>query len=100
VVAHVGAETPFHFLRFFPLHRMAELPPTPVATLVRAREIAQAEGLRHVYVGNLDLPGGEDTACAACGQVLIRRRRYAILENRLQNGACPACGHAVHGVWK
>jgi pyruvate formate lyase activating enzyme len=100
VVAHAGAETPFHFLRFFPLHEMTELPPTPVATLVRAREIAHAEGLRHVYVGNLDLPGGEDTACAGCGQVLIRRRRYAILENRLCDGACPACGHAVHGVWK
>jgi pyruvate formate lyase activating enzyme len=100
VVAHAGAETPFHFLRFFPMHRMTELPPTPVETLVRAREIARAEGLRHVYLGNLDLPGGEDTCCAGCGQVLIRRRRYVILENRLRDGACPACGHAAHGVWR
>lgn len=100
VVGHVGAETPFHFLRFFPLHRMTHLPPTPVATLLRARALARAEGLKHVYVGNLDLPGGEDTCCAACGQLLIRRARYTILENRVLDGKCPDCGQTVTGVWK
>jgi len=100
VVANVGAETPFHFLRFFPLYRMTHLPPTPAQTLLRAREIARAEGLKHVYVGNLELPDGEDTFCAACSKPLIRRARHTLIENRVKVGKCPDCGHAVQGVWK
>ena len=100
VKAHAGAETPLHFLRFVPLHRMAHLPPTPAATLSRARHLARAEGLKHVYVGNLEIPHGEETCCAACGRTLIRRRRHAVLENRLQDGRCPDCGQALHGVWQ
>ncbi len=100
VVTHVGAETPFHFLRFFPMYRMTHLPPTPLETLIRALAIAQAEGLKHVYVGNLEVPNGEDTFCAACARSLIRRSRYTISENRVQDGKCPDCGHAVNGVWK
>ena len=100
VVTHVGAETPFHFLRFFPMYRMTHLPPTPLETLIRALAIAQAEGLKHVYVGNLEVPNGEDTFCAACARSLIRRSRYTISENRVQDGKCPDSGHAVNGVWK
>ncbi|MEI8243792.1 MAG: AmmeMemoRadiSam system radical SAM enzyme [bacterium] len=100
VKAHAGAETPFHFLRFIPRHRMMHLPPTPAETLRRAREIACAEGLKHVYIGNLDVTQGEDTFCAACARPLVRRARYAIQENRVKNGKCPDCGHAVCGVWE
>jgi len=97
---HAGAETPLHFLRFFPLYRMTHLPPTPADTLIRARDIAKAEGLKHVYVGNLDLPDGENTFCASCGHVVIRRSRHVVTENRLNHGACPDCGRALHGVWQ
>lgn len=99
VAQHPGPETPFHFLGFHPMHHMKGLPPTPVATLVRAREIARAEGLRHVYIGNREAPGGEDTVCASCGRTLIRRNRFQVTENRLRNGACPDCGKTVPGVW-
>jgi pyruvate formate lyase activating enzyme len=97
---HAGAETPFHFLRFFPMYRMTQLPPTPQETLVRAREIARAEGLKHVYVGNLEVPDGENTFCAGCGKRLIQRVRHTVLENRVQDGKCPDCHRDVNGVWK
>ena len=100
VVTHVGAETPFHFLRFFPLYRMTHLPPTPAETILRAREIARAEGLKHIYIGNLEAADGEDTFCAACGTRLIRRTRHTVTENLLKDGACPHCRHAMQGVWK
>jgi len=100
IVTHVGAETPFHFLRFFPMYRMTHLPPTPAETIIRAREIARAEGLKHVYVGNLDVPDGEDTFCAACGKRLIRRTRHTVTENIVKDGKCPYCGHALQGVWQ
>jgi len=96
----VGVEVPLHFSRFFPLYRMTHLPPTPVETLLRAREIARQAGLKHVYVGNVEVPDGETTFCAGCGKRLLVRERYVIRENGVTAaGACPACGKKIYGVW-
>ena len=97
---HAGVEMPLHFSRFFPLYRMTHLPPTPIETLLRAREVAKQAGLKHVYVGNVEVPDGETTFCAGCGARLVVRQRYVIMENRVTAaGACPACGRRVFGVW-
>ena len=47
------ADNPLHFSRFFPRYRMQDIPPTPISTLRSARQIAQEEGLRYVYLGNV-----------------------------------------------
>ena len=100
VAATIGAETPLHFSRFFPQFRMTHLPPTPIGTLTRARDIARKEGLKHVYVGNAEVADGETTTCASCGAALITRQRYVVKANRLtQGGACPDCGKRAQGVW-
>jgi pyruvate formate lyase activating enzyme len=100
VKENMGWETPLHFSRFFPQYRMRHLPPTPADTLLRARDIARAEGLKHVYVGNVLVAGGGDTCCASCGKTLIRRSGYTILDNSLRDGRCPDCGTEVYGVWQ
>ncbi len=97
---HVGRETPLHFSRFFPQFRMRNLPPTPLPTLQRARQIAEDIGLDYVYIGNITESRGGVTACPKCKRVLIRRSGYSILENTLRNGRCPACGKEIYGVWK
>jgi pyruvate formate lyase activating enzyme len=99
VKGELGAEVPLHFTRFHPTYRLTNLPPTPVATLERAREIALAEGLAFVYVGNVPGHAGESTWCPGCQARLIRRVGMATLENRLRKGACPDCGRAIPGVW-
>lgn len=100
VLTHLGAETPLHFSCFFPRHRMTDLPPTPPATLERARDLARAEGLHHVYLGNVATADGDATRCGGCQSVLIRRDRYAIAVNRLCNGACPDCARPLAGIWQ
>lgn len=99
IIGHVGAETPLHFSRFFPQYRMLHLPPTPIDTLERARDIARTEGLKHVYIGNAEAAGGDDTVCAGCAAVLVRRQRYVIIQNQIRTGLCPTCGRHVNGVW-
>jgi len=99
VAANLGRETPLHFSRFHPAYRMKNLPPTPADTLDRAREIARAEGLYYVYIGNVTREDAENTYCSGCGALLIERQRYTIRENRLRDGACPSCGMKVHGIW-
>ena len=76
---------------------MTDVSPTPVERLDRAREIGLEAGLRYIYIGNL--PGESNTVCHKCGQTLIRRLGYQILENRVQPGGhCPSCGTSVAGV--
>ena len=41
-------------------------PPTPVATLRRARAIGLEAGLRYVYEGNVPGEDGENTLCPNC----------------------------------
>jgi len=97
VSQELGPETPWHISRFYPGYRMTHVPPTPVETLQRAREIGAEEGLHYIFVGNV--PGESNTECHACGELLIRRSGYHILANRVGPGdVCPNCGTPVAGV--
>jgi pyruvate formate lyase activating enzyme len=99
VARELGPDTPWHISRFFPAYKMTDVPPTPVETLRKAREIGLAEGLQFVYVGNVPDEGNQDTFCPGCGHVLIRRRgSFGVLANRVRGGRCPDCGTPVAGV--
>ncbi len=97
-VSSLGPDTPLHFSRFSPLYKLTHLPPTPVETLLAARDIARAEGVRYSYVGNVP-EVGEDTACPRCGKSVLARRGFRVLERNLRDGACGACGAPIAGVW-
>ncbi len=92
-------EVPLHFSRFTPLYKLTQLPPTPLNTLIKAKEAAIAEGLKYVYVGNLPGKGFENTFCPSCEKMVIERRGFTIVSNNLENGKCKACGKAIAGVW-
>lgn len=100
VVEKLGESTPLHFSRFFPQHQLNHLPPTPVETILRAREIAIEAGLRFVYVGNMQDGAGESTWCPECGTCLIERNGYQIGKIKLSAGTCPDCGTEISGVWE
>lgn len=91
----LGPDTPWHVSRFHPCYRMHEHPPTPLDTLRRAWDIGRAEGLHHVFVGNVPGSGLEDTLCPGCGQRVVERSGFTILRDRLRQGACPGCGATV-----
>ena len=95
----VGPETPLHFTRFHPSYRLQNLPSTPVSTLERCRNVAMAEGLRFVYLGNVPGHPGESTYCPGCGKMLVRRFGMAVAENRLKSGCCPDCRRPIPGIW-
>ena len=55
-------------------------------------------GLRHVYTGNVHDPEGEETRCAGCGELLIARDWYELLDYRLTaDGRCPRCARPLAG---
>ena len=101
IVDHAGADTPLHLTAFHPDFRMRDRPRTPHRTLLAARAVAQAVGLRHVYVGNVHDKPAQSTWCAACGAMLIGRDWHALSEWGLDaTGACESCGARLPGVFE
>jgi len=91
--------TPLHFSRFYPMHKLEQLPPTPVEILNSAYNIAREEGLKYVYTGNA--PGSEisDTKCPSCNTTLVVREGFRIASNTIDRGKCNKCGTKIDGVW-
>ena len=106
VVAKLGPDVPMHFTAFHPDWRMLDVPPTPHATLTRARNIAMRNGVRYAYTGNVRDPEGGSTYCHACEGLLIERDGYQITAWHLHLGDCAHCGtpcaglfEEEHGTW-
>ena len=92
-------DVPLHFSRFHPMYKLTQLPPTPVSTLVKARETALKAGLKFVYIGNVPGNDASNTYCPACHKLIIERRGYSILQFNLTAGKCNFCGEVIPGVW-
>jgi pyruvate formate lyase activating enzyme len=95
----LGPDVPLHFSAFYPCYKMMNLPHTPPETLEKAKEIAEKVGLHYVYVGNVVTKDGENTYCPKCKELVIERRWFDVLQNRLKNGKC-INKHKIAGVWK
>lgn len=100
IAEELGPLVPWHVSAFHPTYRMLDRPPTPVATLRRARQFGLDAGLRHVYVGNVPDEDGENTFCPACGELLIERRGFRLGRMRIENGGCGCCHAPLAGVWR
>jgi pyruvate formate lyase activating enzyme len=99
VVDNVGPDVPTHFSRFIPQYQLKNLPPTPVETLERARAVAMEEGIHYAYIGNVPGHPGDHTYCAHCGQMIIQRMGFAVVDYHIVDGKCEYCGNPVPGVW-
>jgi pyruvate formate lyase activating enzyme len=99
VMGELGPDVPLHFSRFRPDYQMPHLPPTPTATLERARSIAMARGIRYVYVGNVPGHPGNNTHCPSCKKEVIRRTQFFVEEMNVKSGKCGYCGKKIAGVF-
>ncbi|WP_417830973.1 AmmeMemoRadiSam system radical SAM enzyme [Terasakiella sp.] len=100
VVRELGVDVPVHFSAFHPDWKMQDKPRTPAQTLIRAREIALANGVRYAYTGNVHHEEGDTTYCHNCGAVLIKRDWYELSEWHLDHdGHCLSCGTKCAGCF-
>jgi pyruvate formate lyase activating enzyme len=99
VKRELGADTPIHFSRFYPLYKLRSLPPTPVSTLEKARAVALSVGLEYVYIGNVPGHEGENTFCPQCTKMIIQRKGYIVGDIHLRGGKCGYCGKPIPGIW-
>ncbi len=113
----VNPEIPIHFSRFHPANRLSDKPPTDLNVLIKAKQIAEDTGIKHVYIGNTNLPNVENTYCPNCKKLLIERNRYSTniqkslgkeiseIKDKLsthdsqpatKNGICLNCEHLIN----
>ena len=97
---NLGPEVPLHFSRFTPAYRLTDLPPTPVDTLEEAASIAEDVGIHYISIGNVPGHRRNSTFCPECGERLIHRVHFSVLENKIEDGRCSECGHEIPGIWK
>jgi pyruvate formate lyase activating enzyme len=96
-LAGVSPSIPLHFSAYYPTHKMT-IEPTPVATLVRAAEIAR-EKLDYVYLGNVGRAGDPNTYCPKDGNLLVRRDGYRAEVVGVKDGTCTGCRRPADFVW-
>jgi len=97
----LGPDVPLHFTAFHPDFKLTDLPPTPPATLTRARRIGLDAGLHYVYTGNVHDPEGGTTFCPGCGRGVIVRDWYRILQYAVTaDGRCSHCATPIAGRYE
>ena len=98
ILGNLGPEVPLHLSAFHPDYKLRDRERTPAATLTRARALARAAGLRHVYTGNVHHAEGDATLCPGCGVTVIQRDWYELSRWHLDaKGACLDCGVVLGG---
>jgi pyruvate formate lyase activating enzyme len=96
---NLGPDIPVHFTRFHPQYLLKNLPPTPIKTLETAKQIADAEGLKYVYVGNVPGHPSESTFCPKCNKKVVDRIGYTIRAVNIKNNKCIYCNTEIAGIW-
>ena len=96
-ISDVSPDIPWHLSRFIPQYQFADREPTPLETLLRAREIGKKHGIRYVYLGNAG--GYDDTRCHVCDTLLVERAYFGLDEILIDDHSCPACGNEIPGRW-
>jgi pyruvate formate lyase activating enzyme len=100
VAGELGPDVPMHFSAFHPDYKMTDIAPTPVETLLRARQIAQDNGVNHAYIGNAHDRDADSTWCPSCKTKVIERDWYQLGDYGLtDDGHFTACGTAIAGVF-
>ncbi len=97
-ISSISPNIPWHISRYHTDYQM-NLPPTPVGSIRRGREIGLKAGLRFVYTGNLWGDEGENTFCPDCKKPLIRRIGFDVVEDNIKNSSCSFCGYRIYGVF-
>jgi pyruvate formate lyase activating enzyme len=101
-IADLDTSIPWHLSAFHPTYKMLDTPYTPESKLLRAYKIGQQEGLKYLYIGNVDNEDYESTYCPSCKNRVIDRSGNIgqFVSNELnENGICPYCNYKLEGVW-
>ena len=99
VKENLGTQVPLHFSAFYPTYKLMDAPRTPPETLMKAKEIALKQGLKYVYLGNIQLKDSGNTYCPHCQKLVIERGNFEVYKNKIKKDSCPFCNKKIDGVF-
>lgn len=100
IAENLGLNVPLHFSAFHPDFKMLDKANTSIATLLKARKIAQSYGLKFVYCGNVFDVDSDTTYCPNCQHPVIKRNWYEISQYHLTpSGNCQHCSKPIEGIF-
>ncbi|MCK5862803.1 MAG: AmmeMemoRadiSam system radical SAM enzyme [Candidatus Hydrogenedentes bacterium] len=101
-IAGISPKIPWHVTAFHPTYKMANKTPTSQRQLEHAYDAGKDAGLHYVYAGNMAgrVANREHTYCPHCASLLIERRGFHVLQNRLVANSCPDCNTKIPGRWQ
>jgi len=97
-ISGINKNIPWHVSRFHPDYKLSHHHPTPEATLEKAKGIGTKAGLNFIYAGNV-YGWGNDTYCLECGELLVKREVFTVLELNINGGRCTGCNAQVPGIF-
>lgn len=101
ILDNVGDCVPLHFSSFFPQYKFYDRKPTSFDTQLKAYDIAKSSGIKYVYTGNTTSVETSSTYCKNCGEVVILRNGYQLLEYNLDSeGKCKSCSTRCDGCFE
>jgi len=96
---NLGVNNPIHFTAFYPCYKLTNLPRTSPDILKKAYNTAKKTGINYVYIGNVFADKEGNTYCPKCGELLIERSFFEVLQNNITHSKC-SCGNKIPGVWE
>lgn len=99
----VSPDIPWHVTAFHQDYKMTGNANTTTEQLIAACEVGRSAGLRYVYAGNRPglVDGWEHTYCPDCGETVVERTGYRVLQQRMDSdGHCSSCGARIPGIWQ
>lgn len=91
----VGSDTPIHFTRYYPAYKFHS-PSTEIERLEFAYGLAKKLGVKYPYIGNVYGHVYENTYCPECGELLVKRYGYTVVDYRVStSNKCPKCGEHI-----
>ena len=99
IAQNTGKATVLHLSRYYPTYQL-NIEATPINTLIELKKIAESY-LSYVYLGNINLPEGNNTYCPDCGELLISRKGYMLKKHSLTtDGKCLKCEKPIFKYYK
>ncbi|MFC2159588.1 AmmeMemoRadiSam system radical SAM enzyme [Actinomycetota bacterium] len=96
-LADVDKSIPWHISAYHPQYK-SELPATGFNMIENTIEIGKKAGLKYVYGGNIKDSRYENTICAKCGEIILERSGFSIINKYIENGRCGKCGEILDGI--
>jgi len=95
----IDKSMPWHISAYYPQYK-SDLPATGTGLIEGAIEIGKKAGLKYVYGGNIRDSRYENTICGKCGEIIIERSGFTIINNHMKNEKCSQCGEIIDGVFQ